>query len=186
MIDQTTYHFLDTLFGTGAVKGACLNVGLGEGRSARLMLVSRLVTRVSSLENTQATIDAYRARWPANEPLEVRHTIVLGDAAAPAPGVVQALNPPFDFILVDTITEFSDNVYQALRNIMNGAKNGLLKAGGFVIIEFQGDGGVDQGTLERDFKIWLTTDWLKTSTRPALAPSGSGRSAEIVLYKLKP
>lgn len=180
MIDQLVFNYMNKLLSNTAMLGDCLNIGLGYGHSARLMLQSRLVNRVVSLEVDQTVIDDYRTRFPANEVLEVRHTIVQGDAANPAPGLVQALNPPFDFIYCDIQYDNSEATFDALKNVLTAAKNGILKQNGFLLLENHGD-----NYNFREFMVWVNQYYTVTTTRQALTFNGRGWAAPMRVLRIK-
>ena len=180
MIDSAIYHYFETLMGQGPVKGAILNVGLGDGYSARLFLQSRLVNRVSSLEIDEARINSYRTRFTVAEQLESRHTIVLGDASNVTLEIRAALNPPFDFIFTDTISDLSEITHSTARLITSAMKS-MLKPTGALSIEHHND-----SYEERRFRQWLEDHWIKEIVRPPVSPDGRGRGGAMVLYRPRP
>ena len=176
-VEQAAYFLVASVFGfSNYCKGAVLNVGLGKGLSARAFLFSRFITRVSSVEILQPTIDDYRALYPVNETLETRHTLVLGNAATvPA----NQINPPFNFVYIDTISNWEDATINDLKAVVTRLKlPGAIAVGGVLCIQWHAD-----VRAERLARQWMEDQgWMPEVVRPALAENGWGRAANMLVY----
>ena len=179
MIDQLLYHYLARLHSQRRVQGRILNVGLGSGLSAQLMLDKRGVQALVTLERSQEAIDRYRLTY-STHPYEQFHKIVLGDAADLA-AVRDQLEAPFDFVYVDTIEDFKDNHYDDLRRFCVSLKTlALLKPSGVLMIEYQAD-----VPIEREFRNhWVKQHYQEVMERQALNPSAGGRAQQMLYYRL--
>lgn len=148
---QLPYYF-SRVYGP-RLKGKVLNVGLGDGFSARAMLSLRGVTSVYTIERNLLTILDYQTRW-TGDPLESRHTIINGDIAA----IGTALNAakPFDLIFIDTIEDLTDTPLQSLRTFLTFVKTqSVLAPGGVIQIQYQSD-----TPFEREFRNhWMQTNF---------------------------
>lgn len=173
-VEQAMYFFLEGALASPVCKGSVLNVGLGPGLSARLLLLSRRVTRVVTVENNPATIAAYREKYPDTEALERRHTIVEWDAAT-VPGT--ALQPPFDWVYVDTIHDATQEEMNTLESILGNVK-GLLAVGGSITFEGVGDRGPGRHLLNR----MEDAGWTSMIVRGKLAETGVGRAGAMVVW----
>jgi spermidine synthase len=188
-VEQALYQVVASITGaTSYCKGAVLNVGLGDGVSARAFLWSPYVTRVTSVEISQPVIDTYRVNYPVNEVLENgstvfvanaaggRHNLRLGDAATiPA----NQINPPFDFAFIDTLSAYEVIIYNKLKDIATRlAQPGALTAQGRVCVQWQSDVQV-----ERQARQWMQDNgWIAETVRPQLAYNGWARAAEMLVY----
>lgn len=177
-VEQAGYFLVATAFGqSNYCKGAVLNIGLGAGLSARAFLFSRYITRVTSVELLQPTIDAYRVLYPANETLETgRHTIVQGDAATVPSG---SLNPPFNFVFIDTISDWSPATINSLKAIATRLKlPGAIAANGVLNVQWHAD-----VLAERQARQWMEDQgWVPEIVRPQLSDTGFGRAASMLVY----
>jgi len=188
-VEQALYFMLANIVGAStACKGAVLNVGLGQGISARAFLSSPFVTRVTSIDINPVQTAAYRVLYPATEYLESgqawsvfnptggRHLVRTGDAATiPAGQIV----PPFDFVFIDTLEAYDSVIYTKLRDIATRlAGAGALTATGKVCVQWQSD-----VQIERQARQWMEDNgWIAEVVRPALAYNAWGRAAEMLVY----
>lgn len=167
MIDQILYYYHEHLMTSNPI-GKVLNVGLGQGYTARLLLDKRSVQSVTSIEIDQAVADAYTAAY--QDALESRHTIIVGDAAS-----VQ-IQGKFDLVYIDILTAIEEEVYDAVKSVFqNLAQN--TASGTDIIVEFQTD-----SVIERGLKEWLEARTTKTVLRPALSPFARGRAGAMIVY----
>ena len=146
--------YLQRIYGPRC-KGKVLNVGLGWGYSARVMLSLRGVNQVVTVEKDLPTIAAYQSRF-AGDPLESRHNILQSDIGSL--GTVLAAVKPFDFIFVDTIEDLTEGPYATLRAFFAQIKtDGILAPNGVLQIEYQAD-----TPIEREFRNqWMETNFRK-------------------------
>lgn len=188
-VEQALYFVVASIVGASSVcKGAVLNVGLGQGISARAFLWSPYVTRVTSVDTSQAQVDAYLAQYPSNETIEDgrtvfvsnptggRHLIRVGDAATiPAGQIV----PPFNFVFIDTLEAYDTVIYTKLKEIVTRlAQPGALTAQGRVCIQWSGD-----AQIERLARQWMEDNgWIAEVVRPELAYNAWARAAQMLVY----
>ncbi len=169
-MEQLAFHYMRRLMNNDPIKGHVLNVGLGKGYSARLLLDKRSVTAVTTIERDQATIDAYTF----SDALERRHTIVKGDAET------FTTTEKFDFIFVDIILDHEARTFTALKDFAKNAKT-FLAGGGAMTFEFQAD-----VPRERQFReVWLPANFNKEKVRDRLAFRGRRGADEMVVYRKK-
>jgi len=188
-VEQAIYEVVASIVGaTSYCKGAVFNIGLGPGIAARAFLSSPFVTRVTSIDISQAQVDAYRVKYPTGEYLEDgrlwslfnptggRHLIRTGDAATIAAG---QLVPPFDFTFIDTLEAYDSVIYNKLKDIVTRlTQPGALTAAGRVCIQWQSDVQV-----ERSARQWMQDNgWIAETVRPALAYNAWNRAAEMLVY----
>jgi hypothetical protein len=133
--------------------GKSLNVGLGDGYSARVLLGLRGVNQVVSIDNDVSTISAYQTRF-IGDPLEVRHSII--NVNINTLGAVLNATKPFNYILIDTIITLDDVPFSILRTFLSQVKaDSILAPGGVVQILFQAD-----VPAEREFRVhWLPANF---------------------------
>lgn len=179
MIDQMVYHWAETFLGIGVVKGRCLNIGLGPGTSARLMLQSRVVDSVHSVEIDPKVISAYKATYQG-DPLEAQHTIFEQDIRT-----MTKWDSLYDFALLDI--EFADQDWQ---QVMTNIGRVLDKNGALVVEtlprETVTSGWLAKKTVDPISILWdyLNANWQMVETRPALSPTGLARAGSM-RYLLK-
>ena len=178
MIDQLLFHWANTFLGTPIVRGRCLNIGLGAGASARLMLALRHVDSVHSIELDPKLIDAYRATF--NDDLEQYHEIFEQD-------VLKMTNWKnlYDFVLLDA--EFdSAACLTVMQNI--GA---VLDSGGAVVAEWLPRETVMSSWTSKketnpDAVFWdyMNANWQLVETWPSVSPVGDPKPA-VMRYLIK-
>jgi len=137
------------------LQGKCLNVGLGDGDSARVMLSLRGITQVVSLEKDASVITAYQTRW-IGDPAETRHTPIQVNINTL--GTVLNATKPYNYILVDTIENLTEVPYNILRTFLTQVKtDAILAPTGVVQIMYQAD-----VPSEREFKVhWMETNFVR-------------------------
>lgn len=188
-VDQAAYFLLAAVMNySNYCKGAVLNVGLGPGVSARAFLQSPYVTRVSSVEILQSVADAYRVKYPVNEAIENgstifvsnpgggRHNLRVGDAATIP---TNQINPPFNFVYMDVIQDWTNATINNLKAIATRLKQpGAIAANGVLCVQWYGD-----ALAERQARQWMEDQgWTTEIVRPALAESAWGRAANMLVY----
>lgn len=166
-IDQTMLNYLYALTAV-PVQGRILNVGLGEGYSARLMLDKRLVTEVVTVEVDPEVVAAYQAKY--DDALEAFHTIVTGDVKT------VALTGTFTVALIDILSQGTQDEY-------NGLKAAALHLAPYltnnsaIVFEWGAD-----TTQERSMRVWLEDNLVKHTVRPALSPFGRRMAAAVEFW----
>lgn len=174
MIHNLHYNFLLGCMKNHVVRGRVLNVGLGAGASARILLDSRRVDFVVTLERDEAVIDAYRAIYPADEFNEwKRHEIKWQDARASL-----TVGPAFfDWIYFDIFRNHTPEEMAECRAVVENLAS-YLKPDGALTLEYLAD------TLEEGkFRRWMDESWTTEEVRPGLTETGTARAQPMRIYR---
>lgn len=168
MIEQLLYHYLAKLYGNPVVHGRVLNIGLGQGLSARLLLHLRTVSQVVTIENNSAVILVYEETYRDN--LEKNHLIECADA--------QDMDPIglFDCVFFDIVNLLPyDGMMKALSRVKE-----CIHPTSHIIIEWNSD----TDDVQR-LRKWLQENFQEIRVRAELAPLGSARAGPMFVYKPK-
>jgi len=163
-IDQALLNYLIALTAV-PIQGRILNVGLGQGFTARLMLDKRLVSEVVTVEIDPEVIAAYEAKY--DDALEDFHTIVPGDART-----VQ-LEGVFTVAFVDILSQGTQAEYDGLKAVAQNLGPHLTDKSA-IVFEWAAD-----TTAERSMRRWLEDNLVRHVARPALSPVGRGMAAAV-------
>ena len=165
MIEQGLYDLLLSKLGQPVVRGSVLCVGLGPGNIQKLLLDSRSVERVTTIEADPGVIAAYQ-ELRGGDVREKRHLIVEGWVEdMPVEG-------PFDWAYIDI---YDGDLAQQEKAI----KEFFLKVPADLVT-------IDGHPGRREFGEWLEDNgWSREILREPLADNGQGRAGEMVVYRRK-
>ena len=170
MIEQLAYMYFDRLMtGNMPTIGDILNIGLGQGFSARFLLDRKPVTSVTTVEIDASVIATYEGKF--SDALEASHTIINDNVlTATIPGT-------YDLVYIDLINAPDQANYDKIKNALINLDSNIV-SGTWVIVEWSSD-----NVIERDLKEWLDSVLTKTFIRNRLSPFGRGRAADMVAWR---
>lgn len=168
MTEQLFYHYISRLHGNPVVHGRVLNIGLGDGFSARALLGMRAVSQVVSIENNPAVILLYEESH--KDVFENYHLIECVDAREMDPVGV------FDCVVFDLVNAMP---YEEMVKALSRVKE-CIHPESYLIVEWNSDTD-DAQRLSK----WLQENFREMKVRPELAPLGTARAAPMFVYKAR-